>query len=324
MSETKEHRVLMPEEQAGKRLDQALADLFPDYSRSRIKAWIDAGQVLLDGQPPRPRTRVRGGEEVAFTAVVEPVDAPVEPQQLPLDIVFEDADLIVVNKAAGMVTHPGAGNPKDTLQNALLGYDPALSALPRSGLIHRLDKDTSGLLVVARNVPTITRLTRAMEKRAIEREYVAVCCGVMIAGGIIEQPIGRHPVDRTRMAVRERGKPAVTHYRVVQRYRAHTQCLVRLETGRTHQIRVHFAHLGYPLLGDQTYGGRLAVPRGATERLAETLRAFRRQALHARRLTLDHPTRGEHMEWQAPLPPDLAYLVDVLEDDLGQATGHQP
>ncbi|MEE8528750.1 MAG: 23S rRNA pseudouridine(1911/1915/1917) synthase RluD [Gammaproteobacteria bacterium] len=310
----------MPEEQAGKRLDQALAELFPDYSRSRIKAWIDAGQVLLDGKPPRPRTRVRGGEEVALKAVIESVEVPVEPQQLKLDIVFEDADLIVVNKAAGMVTHPGAGNPRDTLQNGLLGHDPTLSALPRSGLIHRLDKDTSGLLVVARTVPAVTRLTRAMQSRAIERQYIAVCRGVMTAGGTIEQPVGRHPVDRTRMAVHERGRPAVTLYRVVQRYRAHTRCLVRLETGRTHQIRVHFAHLGFPLVGDKTYGGRLAVPRGATERLAESLRAFRRQALHASRLTLDHPSTGERMEWQVPLPTDLAELVNVLKGDLNQAT----
>ncbi len=308
----------IPVELAGQRFDQALARLFPEYSRSRLTRWIKDGHALLDGNPARPRDAVMDGQRVALTVVVEPQTA-VAAEDLPLDIAYEDAALIVVNKPAGLVVHPGAGNRAGTLQNALLHHAPELAELPRSGLVHRLDKDTSGLLVVARTLESHTKLVAALQAREFEREYLAVVNGVMTGGGTVDAPLGRHATDRLRMSVREDGREAVTHYRVLQRYRAHTQAAVQLETGRTHQIRVHLAHVRYPIVGDPVYGRRLTLPPAATPLLKETLQGFRRQALHARRLGLVHPVSGEAMSWEAPPPQDLQALLAALADDLAHA-----
>ena len=308
-------RLVIPVSHSGQRLDQALAALLPDYSRSRLKTWIEGGEVQVDGETRRPRDRVLGGETVSIDAAIE-AEVAAAPQDIPLELVQRDRDLFVIDKPAGLVVHPGAGNPDATLQNALLALDPSLARLPRAGIVHRLDKDTSGLLIVARTLPAHTALVRMLEAREIHREYEAVCRGVMTAGGTIDAPIDRHPTDRVRMAVREGGRDAVTHYRVITRFRAHTHVRVQLETGRTHQIRVHLAHANYPLVGDKVYGGRLALPKGATEELRLALRAFPRQALHAARLELAHPLSGKALEFSAPLPEDLRDLLGVLERDL--------
>jgi 23S rRNA pseudouridine1911/1915/1917 synthase len=304
----------IPDELAGQRLDQALARMFPDYSRSRLKAWVLDGSVLVDGAARRPRDPVHGGESVVLVARA---DAAVRagPEPMALDIVFEDADLLVINKPAGLVVHPGAGNASDTLMNGLLAHAPELESLPRAGIVHRLDKDTSGLLLVAKSLPAHTALVRALAERAVSRQSLAICNGVLTGGGTIDAAIERHPVDRTRMAVRETGRPAVTHYTVAERFRAHTCVNVVLETGRTHQIRVHFAHRRHPLVGDPVYGGRLALPAGASEALRDALRAFRRQALHAARLELMHPVTGEPLSFEAPPPADFQALLQVMRED---------
>ena len=306
--------VEIPLELAGQRLDQALATVLGDYSRSRLKQWIESGEIRVDGQRWRPRDKVQGGESVELRATLDE-ETRVEAQPIPLDIVHQDPHVLVVNKPAGLVVHPGAGNPDSTLQNALLALDPRLAALPRSGIVHRLDKDTSGLLLVARTLPAHTALVRMLAEREIHREYEAICRGVMTGGGTVDAPIDRHPVDRVRMAVREDGREAVTHYRVIRRFRAHTHVRVQLETGRTHQIRVHLAHAGYPLVGDRVYGGRLALPGGATEELRVALREFPRQALHAARLSLPHPVEDETLEVSAPLPQDMVGLLEILARD---------
>ena len=308
------HEIVIPAEQAGQRLDQALASLLPDYSRSRLKGWIESGEVRVDGERRRPRDRVLGGESVTIVADI-PLEVPAAPQEIPLDIVHSDRDVLVIDKPAGLVVHPGAGNPHSTLQNALLALDPSLAKLPRAGIVHRLDKDTSGLLIVARTLAAHTALVRMLEAREIHREYEAVCRGVMTAGGTVDAPIDRHPTDRVRMAVRDGGRDAVTHYRVIRRFRAHTHVRVQLETGRTHQIRVHLAHAGYPIVGDRVYGGRLALPKGANDELRTTLREFPRQALHAARLELDHPSRRARLECVSPLPADMRELLAALEQD---------
>ncbi len=308
------HSFTVSAELAGLRLDQALARLLPEHSRSRLKAWIQAGRVSLENRTPRPRDLLSGGERIVVHAET-PVAREVTAQAIDLDVVHADDWLIVVNKPAGLVVHPGAGNRDRTLQNALLHYDPALAELPRAGILHRLDKDTSGLLVVARTLAAHTALTRQLQARAIEREYEAICAGVLTAGGTIDRAIARHRTDRVRMAVRDDGREAVTHYRVIERFRAHTHVRVNLETGRTHQIRVHFAHIRHPLVGDRTYGGRLLLPRGATPALAAALRAFPRQALHASRLALLHPHLQREVEWRTPLPRDIKALLKVLRED---------
>ncbi len=304
----------IPDANAGQRLDQALAALLPDYSRSRLKGWIESGEIQVDGAARRARDRVLGGEAVVVRAAV-PVETDVRPQAMPIDVRYEDEHLIVIDKAAGLVVHPGAGNPDGTLQNALLALDPTLAALPRAGIVHRLDKDTSGLLLVARSLPAHAGLVRMLEAREIRRGYEAVVRGVLTAGGTIDAPIDRHPVDRVRMAVRDGGREAVTHYRVIRRYRAHTHVRVELETGRTHQIRVHLAHAGYPLVGDRVYGGRLAFPKGASEELRQALRDFPRQALHATRLAFAHPSSGRPLDFDSPLPGDIRRLIETLSGD---------
>jgi 23S rRNA pseudouridine1911/1915/1917 synthase len=310
-----QHTGQIPDEMAGQRLDQALAGMFPDYSRSRLKAWLLDGSVLVDGAQWRPRDRVLGGETVVVTVSA---DAAVraEPEPMGLDVVYEDADLLVINKPAGLVVHPGAGNANGTLMNGLLAHAPQLESLPRAGIVHRLDKDTSGLLLVAKSLPAHTALVRALAERAISRQYLAICNGVLTGGGTIDAAIGRHPVDRTRMAVRDAGRPAVTHYTVIERFRAHTYVKVMLETGRTHQIRVHFAYRRHALVGDPVYGGRLALPAGASEALRDALRGFRRQALHATRLELRHPVTAEDLGFEVPPPADFDRLLQALREDI--------
>lgn len=273
------------------------------------------GEVLVDRRPCKPSDSVDAGARVRVRVAPETAPGAVLPELIALDIVHRDPDCFVVNKPAGLVVHPGAGNREHTLQNALLGLDPALAAIPRAGLIHRLDKDTSGLLVVARTLEAHTALSRQLLARTVDREYQAVCCGVMTGGGTISEPIGRHRTDRLRMAVRPDGRPAVTHYRVLERFRAHTHVGVKLETGRTHQIRLHLAHSHYPIVGDPVYGGRFARPRGAGDALVLSLRAFKRQALHAARLAFDQPRSGKRLNFASPLPQDFVDLVAALRRD---------
>jgi 23S rRNA pseudouridine1911/1915/1917 synthase len=305
----------VPPTLSGQRLDQALASMFPEYSRSRLKSWILDGLVTVDDRELRPRDAVNGGELVLLTPRPE-LSVTSQPEPIELDIAFEDDDLLIVNKPAGLVVHPGAGNTRGTLMNGLLHHVPALNELPRAGIVHRLDKDTSGLLLVGKTLEAHTALVRALADREISRNYLAVCCGVLTGGGTINAPIGRHPVDRRKMSIRDDGKPAVTHYRVLERFRAHTYISVKLETGRTHQIRVHFAQRRNPLLGDPVYGGRLQLPSGASSVLVDALRAFRRQALHATRLQFSHPASGESIDVSSSPPADLSALLDDLRADL--------
>ena len=320
MPQTIHLSVCIPESMRGRRLDQALAELVPDYSRSRLQQWIRAGQVMLDDRLPKTREIVQGGEQVRIDAEVA-VETASEAQAIPLDVVYEDDDLLVINKPPGLVVHPAAGNPDGTLLNALLHHAPDLAALPRAGIVHRLDKDTSGLMMVARNLAAHTRLVADLQARDIRREYLAIVNTVLTAGGEVDAPIGRHPVDRKRMAVVSGGKPAVTHYRVVERFRAHTLVRLRLETGRTHQIRVHMAHIHCPVTGDPVYGGRLRQPRGAGDSLRAVLQGFRRQALHAQRLAFRHPGSGEPVSWEVPVPADMQELIEALRADAARATG---
>ncbi len=317
MTQTIRLQLTIPDEMRGRRLDQALAELVQEYSRSRLQQWIRAGQVSLDERIPQVRERLHGGEFVSIDAAIE-AQTRNGPEDIPLQVVHADADLLVINKPAGLVVHPAAGNPVGTLLNALLHYDPALSDLPRAGIVHRLDKATSGLMVVARNLAAHKSLVDALQARLVKREYLAVVQTVLTAGGSVDAPIGRHPVDRKRMAVVQGGKESLTHYRVEERFRAHTLVRVQLETGRTHQIRVHMAHQRIPIVGDPVYGGRLRLPPGASSELQEQLAGFRRQALHAARLTLKHPSSGETVSWSAPLPDDMTWLLEVLRADAQQ------
>jgi 23S rRNA pseudouridine1911/1915/1917 synthase len=305
----------IPPELAGQRLDSALARLLPQHSRTRIKGWIESGAVQVGRSPPKPRDLVEAGARIRVQMTMAAQQTQVLPEAIALNLVHEDRDVLVIDKPAGLVVHPGAGNPSHTLQNALLGFDPSLATLPRAGLIHRLDKDTSGLLVIARNAEAQTSLSRQLTARTMAREYLALCVGVMTGGGTIDAPIGRNRSDRLRMAVRESGRPAVTHYRVLERFRAHTYLSVKLETGRTHQIRLHLSHLKYPIVGDPVYGGRFAQPRAANLEFVATLRAFKRQALHAAVLGFDHPRSGKRLTLKSPVPDDFARLLLALRQD---------
>ena len=316
--EFRTHALQLPADYAGLRLDQALARALPQYSRARLQSWIEAGAVQVDGRAPRSKDKVLGGEQVQIEAQLE-VQTEVAAEKQPIDVVHKDGAIFVINKPAGWVVHPGAGNPGKTLQNALLALDPKLALVPRAGLVHRLDKDTSGLLVVARTVEAHASLVAALAARELGRQYLAICSGVMTGGRTVDEPIGRHRTLRTRMDVRHDGRDAVTHFRLVQRFRAHTLVRAELETGRTHQIRVHLAHIGYPIVGDQVYGGRLRIPPGATS-LAADLRAMKRQALHAAHLSLAHPTTGNELSWDAPIPEDMTQLLAALERDQAEAT----
>jgi 23S rRNA pseudouridine1911/1915/1917 synthase len=304
---------IIPTEYAGMRLDQAASRCWPDFSRNRIQGWIKQGELTVDGKAARPRDTVLGGETLELTAELEQQSED-RPQAIPLDIVYEDEHLLVVNKPVDLVVHPGAGNPDGTLVNALLHHDPDLALLPRAGVIHRLDKQTSGLLVVGKTQAAYQTLVADLAERRIGREYDAIVVGHLIAGGTVDAPIGRHARDRQRQAVVPQGKPAVSHYRVIEHFGEHTWLRVKLETGRTHQIRVHMAHIRHPIVGDPVYGGRPRLPRGADDYLVDLLRHFGRQALHARRLTLRHPETGETLSLTAPLPADMQELIEELRD----------
>ncbi|MGL0956601.1 23S rRNA pseudouridine(1911/1915/1917) synthase RluD [Vibrio vulnificus] len=301
--------------QLGQRLDQAIAELFADFSRSRLKEWLLDGKVTVDGNVvTKPRTKVMGGEVITVLAELED-EVRWEAQDIPLDIVYEDYDILVMNKPRDFVVHPGAGTPDGTVLNALLFHCPEVAEVPRAGIVHRLDKDTTGLMVVAKTVPAQTRLVRALQKRHITREYEAIAIGRMTAGGKVDKPIGRHATKRTLMAVSPMGKPAVTHFRVAEHFREHTRIRLRLETGRTHQIRVHMSYLQHPLLGDAAYGGRARIPAGASEDVTAMIRNFDRQALHAVMLRFEHPITGEEMEFHAPVPDDMVELTETLRRD---------
>lgn len=309
---------IVPPNLAGERLDRALARMFPQYSRTRLKDWITRGLVTVNGGPLRPRDTLSGGELVRLRPEAAPAVTS-GPEDIALDVAWEDEALLVVNKPPGLVVHPGAGNLRGTLMNGLLHHVPALAELPRAGIVHRLDKETSGLLLVGKTLEAHTALVRQMSEREILRHYLAVCSGALTGGGTIDAPIGRHPVDRLRMAVREQGKPAVTHYRVIERFPAHTYIKVQLDTGRTHQIRVHFAWRRHPLVGDPLYGGRLALPAGAGDSLKRALQDFRRQALHAAELAFAHPLSGEQVKVEAPLPGDFEELLAALRAGAAEA-----
>jgi 23S rRNA pseudouridine1911/1915/1917 synthase len=303
---------MIPPESAGLRLDQALARLYPGFSRSRLQQWIKQGKVSLNGLCPRPRDPVQGGERVVIIPHREP-HGVFAAEAIPLDLCYQDAHIMVVNKPTGLVVHPAVGNWKGTLLNALLHQAPELDGLPRAGIVHRLDKDTSGLMVVARTLEAHKSLVEQLRLRTVTREYLALVQGRLIAGGTVNGNLGRHPTQRTRMAVIDNGKPAVTHYRIARRYPAHTLLRIRLETGRTHQIRVHMAHIKHPIVGDPVYGGRLKLPVGASKTVHRSVRKFRRQALHAVTLGLTHPQTGERILWEVPMPVDMQHLIDVLE-----------
>jgi len=318
MSESEILQLVIPPHLAGQRLDQALAELIPDYSRARLQQWIKAGKVTINGNSCRPRDKLRGSESIEVQIEHEPQTAW-QAEDVPIDIVYEDEAVIIINKPAGLVVHPGTGNHTGTLVNGLLHHDEKLIEVPRAGIVHRLDKDTTGLLVVARTLAAHTQLVERLQARDVKREYETVVIGTMTAGGTVDEPMGRHPVHRTRMGVLvSGGKTAITHYRVKQRFRAHTHLQVNLETGRTHQIRVHMAHIRHPIVGDGVYGGRLRLPPKSSDTLVETLRGFSRQALHAARLGFVHPLSNEPVEWTAPLPEDMQELLRALKDDAQQ------
>jgi len=311
-----QRQALVPDSAAGRRFDAVVAELFPEFSRSRLSEWIKTGAVLLDGVPVRPREPVHGGEQVSLNAVLE-VETHAVAEDIPLSILYEDEHVYVIDKPAGLVVHPGAGNPSGTLVNALLFRDPEIAKVPRAGVVHRLDKDTSGVMVVARTVQAQTALVEQLSAREVHRQYLAVVVGALVAGGTVDAPIDRHPRDRLRMGVREDGKEAITHYRLRERFRAHTALECRLETGRTHQIRVHMAHLKHAIVGDPLYGGSLKLPKGASDGLVAQLRGFKRQALHAETLEFQHPVSGETISNTAPVPSDLQALLQALREDTG-------
>lgn len=308
-------RHIFDEKVYGKRLDAALSQQFSDYSRSRIQEWIQNGFVKVNGEViTSNKHKMAGFEDIEINAEIE-VAGEWKPEAIDLDIVYEDYALLVINKPAGLVVHPGAGNQDGTMVNALLHHCPELANLPRAGIIHRIDKETTGLLVVAKTIAAHTNLVEQLQNRAFTREYDAVVNRVMVSGGTIDKPIGRHPTKRTSMAVVPDGKRAITHYRVVEKFLDHTHLKLRLETGRTHQIRVHMAYLKFPLVGDPLYSGRYRVPTRITPVLRDTLDSFKRQALHASLLGLKHPETGDYIEWRAPLPRDMANLLDQLREN---------
>ena len=314
MPEIIQHSAEVPSELGGQRLDQIAAQLFDEYSRSRLSSWIKDGHLTVDGAVLRPRDIVHGGAILALSAEQEAQGEWVA-QDIELDIVYEDEQILVINKPAGLVVHPAVGHQDGTLLNALLHHVPDIINVPRAGIVHRLDKDTTGLMVVAKTLQAQTKLVEQLQSRTVSRIYEAIVIGVITAGGKINAPIGRHGQQRQRMAVMEGGKPAVSHYRVLERFRAHTHTRVKLETGRTHQIRVHMAHINFPLVGDPAYGGRFRIPPAASQTMVQALKDFPRQALHARFLELEHPTTGQRMKWESPLPDDFVWLLTLLRQD---------
>jgi len=304
--------IIIPERMAGNRLDASLSEMLPDFSRSKITAWIKSGDALINQKIFKPKDKSTGNE-IVFLTLNQKQNNDWVAEKIPLNVVFEDEDIIVINKQFGLVTHPGAGNWSGTLANALLYYDSALSTLDRAGIVHRLDKNTSGLMVIARNEKSQKYLVEQLQNHSVYREYSAIVYGHMIAGGSVDEPIGRDPRDRVKQAVLMSGKDAITHYRAVDRFKSHTHVKAILETGRTHQIRVHLSHVGHALIGDPMYGGRVRFPKKASEELKDALLNFKRQALHSKKLTLTHPISGEIMSWKAPLPVDMIELLEVLK-----------
>tara|TARA_B100000767_G_scaffold135935_1_gene128888 strand:+ start:3133 stop:4077 length:945 start_codon:yes stop_codon:yes gene_type:complete len=304
-------QIIIPNRMKSERLDVAIAEMLPDYSRSKITSWIKSGDALIGGRIFKPKDKVNGGE-IIFLTTKQKQNNKWLAEDIPLNIVFEDEDIIVVNKEYGLVTHPGAGNWSGTLANALLHYDSSLAKLDRAGIVHRLDKNTSGLMVIARNEKSQKKLVEQLQTHSVAREYSAIVYGHMIAGGLINEPIGRDPKDRIRQAILSSGKNAITHYRVIDRFRNHTHVKAILETGRTHQIRVHLSHIGHPLVGDPMYGGRVRFPKKASDQLKKELLSFKRQALHSKKLTINHPSSGEKLTWRATLPDDILKILDTL------------
>ncbi|MDA1369467.1 MAG: 23S rRNA pseudouridine(1911/1915/1917) synthase RluD [Proteobacteria bacterium] len=307
-------KAAVPEQLAGNRLDQIAAKLFPDYSRAKLQDWIKAGSLLVNEKQLRPRDRLQTGDMLVVETELA-YSEEWQPEAMPLDIVFEDEHLLVINKPLNVVVHPAAGNREHTLLNGLLHYCPDLAELPRAGIVHRLDKDTTGLMVVAKSLESHTDLGRQLQAREVVREYEAIVQGFLTGGGTIDAPLGRHPVSRKKRAVVQSGQQAVTHYRVITRFRSHTHVRVKLETGRTHQIRVHMAHIKHPIIGDPVYGGRLQLPAACSEELAESLKNFRRQALHACRLQLSHPLLHTPLAWESVRPEDMEQLLKSLSAD---------
>ena len=305
--------IIIPERMTGDRLDVALSEMLPDYSRSKITAWIKSGDALINNKAFKPKDKVNGSQMVILS-LNKKQNNDWSAENIALNVVFEDEDIIIINKPFGLVTHPGTGNWNGTLANALLYYDPKLSKLDRAGIVHRLDKNTSGLMVIARNEKSQKYLVEQLQSHSVVREYSAIVYGHMISGGSVNDPIGRDPKDRIKQAVSSNGKDATTHYRVIDRFKSHTHVKAILETGRTHQIRVHLSHIGYPLLGDPMYGGRVRFPKKASEILKESLLGFKRQALHSKKLTLNHPSTGELMSWKVPLPDDMLELLNILNE----------
>lgn len=311
MSESVEADFVITMEHSGMRLDQAIAELMPDYSRSRLQQWIKQGCITVNGGQYKPKEKVKANDLIEVNAELEP-QGDWLPESMDLNIVFEDESILVLNKPVGLVVHPAAGNYSGTLVNGLLHYNPALNNVPRAGIVHRLDKDTSGLMVVAKTLQAHAHIVAQLQDRSMGREYEALVTGVMTGGGTVDEPIARHSRDRKKMTVTPFGKPAVTHYRLIKKFEHHTHIRVKLETGRTHQIRVHMAHIGYPLVGDPTYAGRSRVPAGTSAEFKEALKSFPRQALHAKKLTLIHPADEEEVSWEVELPDDMRALLDLV------------
>ena len=305
-------QIIIPKRMEGERIDSALARMLPEFSRSKITAWIKSGEALISGKKFKSKDKVSGDEVVCLSVNLNQNTIWLA-EDIPINVIFEDEDIIVLNKQFGLVTHPGSGNWSGTLANALLHYNPSLESLDRAGIVHRLDKNTSGLMVVAKNQKSQKYLVEQLQSHSISREYSAIVYGHMISGGTISEPLGRDPKDRVKQAVLRNGREATTHYRVINRFKSHTHVKAILETGRTHQIRVHMSHIGHSLVGDSIYGGKVRYPRKASEALKNELLNFRRQALHSKKLSLNHPQSGELMSWKAPLPDDMLKLLQVLE-----------
>ncbi|EKD72032.1 MAG: hypothetical protein ACD_46C00028G0002 [uncultured bacterium] len=308
------HQLIIPENFAQERLDQVLAKLMPEYSRTQIQSWIEDGNILLNGKHTKAKIKIKGNEVITVD-VERKIDPTWEAQKIPLPIVYEDEAIIIINKPVGLVVHPGAGNKNNTLLNALIYHAPQLKLLPRAGIIHRIDKDTSGLLVIAKTAEALKHLSQQLKNRTIQREYQAVVYGAMISGGTVDAPIDRHPIERKRMAIVETGRQAVTHYRIAEKFRAHTRLMLKLETGRTHQIRVHMAYIQHPIVGDPTYGGKVQLAKGMSTELIQLMRQFKRQALHAFRLGFIHPLSNEFVSFEIELPDDMQVLVEALRAD---------
>ena len=306
-------QIIIPKRMVDQRIDSALSEMLPDFSRSKITSWINSGDALINNKTFKPKDKVNGNETVCLKAQQKDNNQWL-PEKINLDIVFEDNDIIVINKPFGLVTHPGAGNWSGTLANALLHHDSQLSSLDRAGIVHRLDKNTSGLMVVSKNAKSQKFLVEQLQTHSVEREYSAIVYGHMISGDTINEPIGRDPKDRVKQAVLINGKEAITHYRIIDRFKSHTHVKAILETGRTHQIRVHLSHIDHPLIGDPMYGGRVRFPKKACQELKDKLINFQRQALHSKKLTLTHPAIGKSMTWKADLPDDMQELLNILKN----------